>query len=175
MFDHPTLESIVDSLTLNHAYLGETDDESLPKKYISDDEAPRSIWDLYSELRHGKTHKAFAPPATKSTRRAVILFAFPFSGSDAILSSIAGHDHLFVCEDLCLLPFETLEVRKLVLSSGNFTDGLNSTVQTLRNVLVPTDAHDLFASVKGAYRAVQEWCAPRVLVDWSEAYSAVPH
>ena len=139
-----------------------------------DDKAPKSIWGLYSGLRHGKKHNAFNPTATKLTRRAVILFAFPFSGSDVILSSITGHDHLFVCEDICLLPFETFEVRNSVLSSGNLTDGLNNTVQTLRNVLVPTAAHDLFFSVNGAYRAVQEWCAPRVLVDWSEAYSAVP-
>ena len=140
-----------------------------------DDKAPKSIWGLYSGLRHGKKHNAFNPTATKLTRRAVILFAFPFSGSDVILSSITGHDHLFVCEDICLLPFETFEVRNSVLSSGNMTDGLDNTVHTLRNVLVPTDAHDLFASVEGAYRAIQEWCAPRVLVDWSEAYSALPH
>ena len=33
--------------------------------------------------------------------------------------------------------------------------------------------HDLFSSVPNAYRALQEWCAPRILVDGTEAYATV--
>ena len=36
------------------------------------------------------------------------------------------------------------------------------------------DICQLFGSVANTYRALQEWCAPRILVDGTEAYSAVP-
>ena len=45
----------------------------------------------------------------------------------------------------------------------------------MRSCELPTFViSDLFDSVKHAYRALQEWCAPRILVDGTEAYSAVP-
>lgn len=36
------------------------------------------------------------------------------------------------------------------------------------------DTCQLFGSVTETYRALQEWCAPRILIDSTEAYSAVP-
>lgn len=36
------------------------------------------------------------------------------------------------------------------------------------------DICQLFGSVANTYRAMQEWCAPQILVDGTEAYSAVP-
>ena len=44
--------------------------------------------------------------------------------------------------------------------------------KTLRNCEVPDLCH-LFGTVASTYRALQEWCAPRILVDGTEAYSAV--
>ena len=51
-------------------------------------------------------------------------------------------------------------------------DGLINAVQALRNSSERTDACDLFTSVAHTYRAIQEWCAPRILVDGTDAYSA---
>ena len=60
-----------------------------PVEYSSDNEvtneAPKSLWDLYSALTQDKTYKSFVPPAAKSARRAVVLFAFAGSGSRYIL------------------------------------------------------------------------------------------
>jgi len=73
------------------------------------------------------------------------------------------------------MPFKTVVERNEVLSSrrDNRQDGLDDTVETLRNCKVPDVGH-LFGSVANTYRALQEWCAPRILVDGTEAYSAVP-
>ena len=38
---------------------------------------------------------------------------------------------------------------------------------------MPTDVADYVSSVANAYRSLQEWCAPRILVDGTEGYSAV--
>ena len=84
------------------------------------------------------------------------------------------HPHLCVCEDLCLLPFETLEERKMVLSKDEGRDGLSNAVEVLRNCSVRSEASQFFASVANAYRALQEWCAPRILVDGTEGYTAMP-
>ena len=58
-------------------------------------------------------------------------------------------------------------------STEHFQDGLIKTIQALRNCKIPNKT-DLFGSVANTYRALQEWCAPRILVDGTEAYSAVP-
>mmetsp|Transcript_7958 Transcript_7958/g.22375 ORF Transcript_7958/g.22375 Transcript_7958/m.22375 type:complete len:184 (-) Transcript_7958:380-931(-) len=141
----------------------------------SDDEAPKDVWDLYSELKHEKTDKSFVPTAAKSARQAAVLFSFTGSGSKHLISCLGAHQHLCVCEDLCLMPFKTVVERNEVLSSrkDNLQDGLVDTVTTLRNCKMPDICH-LFGTVASTYRALQEWCAPRILVDGTEVYSAVP-
>lgn len=163
LFDHPTIDSLANFVANEY---------SLDEKTTN--EAPKSLWDLYSELKQKKTDELFVPPAAKSARRAVVLLAFAGSGCRDILSTLGSHQQLCVCEDLCLMPFKTLAERPSIISSTEtFQDGLISTIQALRNCEIP-DMTDLFGSVANTYRALQEWCAPRILVDGTEAYSAAP-
>jgi len=179
LFDHPTLESVADFLALENDLIAvESPEADLPGEYSTDEEAtreaPKGLWDLYSELKQEKTDKFFVPTAAKSVRRVVILFAFAGSGSRHILLSLSAHQHLCVCEDLCLMPFKTLAERhSSICSTENFQDGLLNTIQALRNCKI-SNKTDLFGSVANTYRALQEWCAPRILVDGTESYSAVP-
>ena len=73
------------------------------------------------------------------------------------------------------MPFKSIAERNKVLDSrrDNLQDGLIDTVKTLRNCKISDMCH-LFGTVANTYRAIQEWCAPRILVDGTEAYSAVP-
>ena len=57
-------------------------------------------------------------------------------------------------------------------TKDNLQDGFVSAVGTLRNCKMP-DICQLLGSVAHTYRVMQEWCAPRILVDGTEAYSAV--
>ena len=104
-----------------------------------------------------------------------MLFAFVGSDSKHILSSLGAHQHLCVCGDLCLVPFKTVVERNKVLSSrkDDLQDGLIYAVETLRNCKISDTSH-LVGTVANTYRAMQEWCAPRILVDGTEAYSGVP-
>ena len=150
----------------------------LPDEYSQDEESaketPKSLWEVYSEVKWGKPHELFVPTAAKSARQIVVLFSFAGSGSKHILLSLGAHQHLCVCEDLCLMPFKTLAERHSIISSTeNSQYGLISTIQALRNCKI-SNKIDLFGSVANTYRALQEWCAPRILVDGTEAYSAVP-
>ena len=70
------------------------------------------------------------------------------------------------------MPFRTLEERTLTLHGADSNDGLVDALETLRNCAVHADLSDFFGSTASAYRAVQEWCAPQILVDGTEAYSA---
>ena len=92
-----------------------------------------------------------------------------------VLSCLGAHHLLCICEDLCLLPFKTIVERNKVLFSGrdNLKDGLIDAVKTLRNCKMP-DVCQLFGSVANTYHTLQEWCAPRILIDGTEAYSAMP-
>ena len=97
MFDHPTLQSVADFLSLdNDPMIIEAEEYGrLPDEYSQDEETPKeppkSLWDLYSELKQEKTDGLFVPPAVKSARRAVVLLAFAGSGSKHILSTLSAH------------------------------------------------------------------------------------
>ena len=122
LFDHPTLQSVADFLSLDNDLIAvEAEETDLLPGYSQDEEttkaAPKSLWDLYSELKQEKTDELFVPPAAKSARRAFVLFAFAGSGSKHILSSLISHQYLCVCEDLCLMPFKTLAERHSIISS----------------------------------------------------------
>lgn len=73
------------------------------------------------------------------------------------------------------MPFRTVQERNEVFSArkGSVQDGLVDAIKTMRNCEM-LDIRNLFGSVANTYRAMQEWCAPRILVDGTEAYSAVP-
>ena len=178
LFDHPTIGSVASHIT-TLLPMEISEEAGLRDEYYSADEAlneaPKSLWDLYSELKQEKADKLFVPPSAKSARRAVVLLAFAGSGSQHMLSTLSAHQHLCVCEDLCLVPFKTVAERNEVLSSrrNNLQDGLIDAVKSLRNCKIPDMCH-LFDTVANTYRAMQEWCAPRILVDGTEAYSAVP-
>jgi len=56
LFDHPTLESVADFLSLEKDLIAvETGKADLPCEYSTDNEttryAPKDLWDLYSELK----------------------------------------------------------------------------------------------------------------------------
>ena len=70
------------------------------------------------------------------------------------------------------MPFTTLEERKLSLFGADPNDGLVVALETLRNCAVLADLSDFFGSTASTYRALQEWCSPKILVDGTEAYSA---
>ena len=72
------------------------------------------------------------------------------------------------------MPFKTVVERNEVLSSrmDDLQDGLIYAVETLRNCKISDTSH-LVGTVANTYRALQEWCAPRILVDGTEAYSVV--
>ena len=102
---------------------------------------------MYSELKREKP-ELFVPSAAKSARRALVLFSFTGSGTKHVLSCLGAHQHLCVCEDLCLMPFKTIVERNEILSSrrDNLQDGLIDAVETLRNCKIPDTSH-LFCTV----------------------------
>jgi acyl carrier protein len=169
LFDYPTIGSLSNYL----AAQVEPEQEHRPSPVRPNgSSASSNHWILYSEIQVAKN--VVLPLASKSARRVVIMFAFPFSGLKICLSNFSMHPHLCVCEDLCLLPFETLGERKMVLSKDEGHDGLTDAVKGLRNCSGHSEADRFFTSVANAYRALQEWCAPRILVDGTEGYTAMP-
>jgi len=165
LFDYPTIESLANFVANEYSL----------HEISTNDALEKSLWNLYSELKLENKPESFVPLAGKSARRAVVFFAFAGSGSKHLFFSLSSHQHLCVCEDLCLMPFKTLVERNDALSfrRNNLQDGLVDAVKTLRNSKRP-DIYELFGTVTNTYRALQEWCAPRILVDGTEAYSTVP-
>ena len=112
LFDHPTIGSLCDYLV---AQVNESGDTSTMQ--LSSSQIPRqNLWTLYSGLK--EINEIPIPLMNRSARHIVILFSYPFSGSKKLLSYLKACTHLFVCENLCLLPFGSLEERMSLLARG---------------------------------------------------------
>jgi len=73
--------------------------------------------------------------------------------------------------DLFLLPFSTLQERSSYLKNQH--DKLQTSVSGLRNSYVGSRVFVFFTSIVHIYMSLQDWSAPQILVDVTEAYSAV--
>jgi acyl carrier protein len=169
LFDYPTIESLSQYLD-EQIGPNQIDSAVLPNDNVQQGPV-RSLWTLYAQME--EPTKVVMNTSSKSTNQVLIVFAFLQSGSRYFAQSLRAHTHLCVCEDVYLMPFSTLEERSAFLQGQNLGDGLSNAIQSVRNCSNVTDVCDIFSSVAAAYRAVQEWCAPRVLVDATEAYSAL--
>ena len=120
LFDHPTIGSLCDYLV---AQVNESGDTSTMQ--LSSSQIPRqNLWTLYSGLK--EINEIPIPLMNRSARHIVILFSYPFSGSKKLLSYLKACTHLVVCENLCLLPFGSLEERASLLARSQQNDGLAS-------------------------------------------------
>ena len=120
LFHHPTIGSLCDYLV---AQVNESGDTSTMQ--LSSSQIPRqNLWTLYSGLK--EINEIPIPLMNRSARHIVILFSYPFSGSKKLLSYLKACTHLVVCENLCLLPFGSLEERASLLARSQQNDGLAS-------------------------------------------------
>ncbi|HZS34488.1 MAG TPA: AMP-binding protein [Methylomirabilota bacterium] len=124
------------------------------------------------------------PPGVPSTTRprnppAVFVLSPPRSGSTLLRAMLGGHSRLFAPPELYLLPFRTLADRKAWFSgSQRFQlEGNVRAVMELRQ-LDPDGAASLIAqfeeqrlSIQDYYGLLQEWLAPRILVDKTPSYA----
>ena len=112
LFDHPTIGSLCDYLVAQVNASSETNTVQDSSCRI-----PRqNLWTLYSGLK--ETNEIPVPLMSRSARHIVILFSYPFSGSKKLLSYLKACTLLVVCENLCLLPFGSLEERTSLLARG---------------------------------------------------------
>jgi acyl carrier protein len=112
LFDHPTIGSLCDYLV---AQINASSDTSTVQ--LSSCQIPRqNLWTLYSRIKG--TNEISVPLMSRSARHIVFLFSYPFSGSKKLLSYLKASTHLFVCENLCLLPFGAFEERTSLLARG---------------------------------------------------------
>ena len=120
LFDHPNIGSLCDYLV---AQVNASSDTSTMQ--LSSSQIPRqNLWTLYLGLK--ETNEIPVPLMSRSARHIVILFSYPFSGSKKLLSYLKACTLLVVCENLCLLPFGSLEERASLLARSQQNDGLAS-------------------------------------------------
>ena len=101
LFDHPTVGSLAIYLEMQlKSAQGKKQSKILP-----------SLWSLYSNMEETKTQNQIFSVASKLTRRVVLLLAFVCSGSQEFVLKLKSQMCLYIAEDLCLLPFRTLEER----------------------------------------------------------------
>jgi amino acid adenylation domain-containing protein len=113
---------------------------------------------------------------------AIFILSPPRSGTTLLRIMLAGHHDLFAASELQLLGFHTLEERAQAYS-GRFSGWLDGAIRTVMGVQgldadaakrLIADAQAEGLTTKAFYRRLQDWVAPRVLVDKSPSYALDP-
>lgn len=113
---------------------------------------------------------------------AVFILAPPRSGTTLLRVMLAGHPQLFAASELLLLGFDTLGARRQAYS-GRFSLWREGLLRALMDIhsCGPDDAEQIMRSAESEgltttelYRRIQQWIAPRILVDKSPAYALDP-
>ncbi len=140
---------------------------------------PRNV----TRLRRAIAHPPSTPPATRPKNPpAVFILSPPRSGSTLLRAMLGGHSRLFAPPELYLLPFHTLADRRAWFSGTQRfqLEGNVRAVMELRQ-LGPDGAQALIArleeqqlSIHEYYGLLQEWAAPRILVDKTPSYAIHP-
>ena len=114
----------------------------------------------------------------RKNRRAIFVLSPPRSGSTLLRVMLAGHPQLFAPPELCLLAFDTLQQWNSTLV-GRFSarrEGLLKAVMTVlgcdqqeaeRRLQAADSAGDTVAQF---YDQLQDWIAPRILIDKTPSY-----
>jgi acyl-CoA synthetase (AMP-forming)/AMP-acid ligase II len=128
----------------------------------------------------GQRESWFAPIA-KNRRRVIFVLSTPRTGSTLFRAMLAGHPELFSPPELYLLPYESLTTRKSnPWFTGSQRNQLEGNVRALMEIhnesanaslerMEVLEKSDI--SVQDYYAMLQDWIAPRVLVDKTPAYS----
>lgn len=124
---------------------------------------------------------SFAGGAGANGRRnppAMFVLAPPRSGTTLLRVMLAGHSRLFAAPELQLLPFGTLGQRRAAFT-GRFSLWLEGTIRALMELrccdaeaakALMQEYEDRDCSTHDFYRVLQDWVAPRILVDKTPQY-----
>ncbi len=113
---------------------------------------------------------------------AIFILSPPRSGSTLLRVMLAGHPRLFAPPELDLLPFNTLEERKAILSGGD-SFRLEGTIRAIMEIKgcdaeqakeIIVDYENQKLTTKQFYGLLQEWVEPKILVDKSTFYALDP-
>ncbi|HYF50389.1 MAG TPA: AMP-binding protein [Planctomycetota bacterium] len=116
------------------------------------------------------------PP--RRNRRAIFILSPPRSGTTLLRVMLAGHPELFSATELQLLGFNTLLERRRAFS-GKYSLWLEGTLRALMEIeridadgakarMAEYEAQNL--TTREFYALLQQWIAPRTLVDKSPSY-----
>jgi amino acid adenylation domain-containing protein/FkbM family methyltransferase len=122
------------------------------------------------------------PAGTAKNPPAVFVLSPPRSGSTLLRVMLGGSPELFAPPELELLSFDTMGERREALSGADafWREGSQRSVMALLGCdadearRVQSEAEDEGLSVAAFYARLQEWAAPRLLVDKTPSYALDP-
>jgi natural product biosynthesis luciferase-like monooxygenase protein/amino acid adenylation domain-containing protein len=123
---------------------------------------------------------ATSPARGAKNSRAIFVLAPPRSGTTLLRAMLAGHPGLFTTSELRLLGFATLAERHNAGSSQVWRRGLIETVMAAKPCDATTaeqivaDAERRNLSTAEFFAHLQQWIAPREIVDKSPSYALDP-
>jgi len=122
--------------------------------------------------------EASAPPSPLE-RPVLFVLSTIRSGSSLLQLCLNAHPRLYAGQELYLLMFDTLAERERALAGSAMGEGLLKTLMELRGCSL-AEAEAFLARLGGAcptwrvYQALQQLCAPRLLVDKTPANAGHP-
>jgi amino acid adenylation domain-containing protein len=184
MYDAPTVASLA-------AYLAEHYPEAVARRLGGDlpappaDEAGRPAGEPeLAELRRSvaRGRGRFSVRTGPANPPALFVLSPPRSGSTLLRVMLAGHPQLFAPPELELLSFETLADRRAAFAGRNgfWLEGVVRALMEIQGC--DADAAEALvaameaegATTQRLYRRLQEWIAPRLLIDKTPSYALDP-
>ena len=178
IFDNPTVEEYTKMLEREYAkeiakYLGKESSNSTQTENTSDEIKDFSDFSKYiPTLSQKDTSERKNPPA-------IFILAPPRSGTSLLSLMLAGHPDLLAFNELNLLEFHDLGERATAFS-GRFSlwqEGLIRAVMELKDCsadeakLLVRDFENKGFTTKAFYKQLQNWAAPKIIVDKTPAYA----
>lgn len=183
LFDAPTVAELAAYLRQRYPTAARMDDDGLATASEPTQDPASAGVDRWARLRQRPAPRPprRLPPAEPNPP-ALFILSPPRSGSTLLRAMLAGHPDLFVPPELDLLGFNTLGERRAQLSGAESfrrNGPLRAIMQlqasdmaTARRLMASYEEQDL--PTPAFYRLLQEWAAPRLLVDKSIYYALDP-
>jgi len=183
MFDAPTIESYAEFLKKDYiTAVNRQFGLQLAAKQTADSPVSRLTAESVERFEKSIPHFVREQPTTVAAERnppAIFVLAPPRSGTTLLRVMLAGHPQLFAASELQLLLFESMRQRNEAFEGKYklWLEGLIRAVMEIRGcsgdeawkLIAEFEAKD--APTKACYREIQDWIAPRILVDKSPSYA----
>lgn len=180
LLDAPTVAQLGNYLTQHYpqaiSRITGSDDRDTQQ---SSAEVTEPMLDQFERIILG--HTPPEPPSSRQLDTAAFVISAPRSGSTLLRVMLGGHPQLFAPPEMDLLPFQDLAQRRdALIQDPSMLEGATEAVMAAKGIRAEEaekhmqDFQDQKLGIPDFYAQLQQWVAPKLLVEKSPSYALNP-